>query len=321
MTVLLRFLLCLLVLSAAAHADEYPSRPVRMVSPAAPGSALDLFARALADSLAKRWGQAVVVESKSGAGGSIAAQAVTQSRADGYTLFITTDAVLVANRFAFSKLPYDPDRSFSPISLLVQSDQLIVANASVPVTNFRELIAYSKSNPKALAYGRWSLGSSPHLLFETMNKVAGTTILGVPYRGVGPVTQAMMGNEVQLTAMSSATASTAMKTGKINALAIAAPRRSPVYPNVPTTAELGYPQLRASIWFALLAPAGLPQPITDKVERDVRVVLQSPAFFAANESLRAWTVVASSPAGLLEIVAQEVPTMGEMMKAAEVKPE
>ena len=132
---------------------------------------------------------------------------------------------------------------------------------------------------------------------------------------------AMMANEVQLTAMSSATASTAMKSGKIAALAIAAPRRSPVYPNVPTTAELGYPQLRASIWFALLAPAGLPQSITDKVERDARAVLQSPAFFAANESLRPWTVVASSPAGLLDVVAQEVPAMSEMMKAAEVKPE
>ncbi len=218
-------------------------------------------------------------------------------------------------------MPYDPDKSFTPISLLVQSDQLIVANSAVPVNTLPELIAYSKKNPKALAYGRWSIGSSPHLLFETLNKVAGTTILGVPYRGVGPVTLAMMGNEVQLTAMSSATATAAAKSGKIVPLAIAASKRSPEYANLPTTAELGFPQLRASIWFALLAPAGLAEPITKRLEREARTVLQSPGFFSANEFLRGWTVVASTPAGLLEVVAQEVPIVGEMMKAADVKAE
>lgn len=311
----------LLLASACVHAQEYPARLVRIVSPAAAGSALDLFAHAFADALAKRWGQAVIVESKSGAGGGIAATAVAQSRPDGYTLLLTTDATLVANRFAFHRLPYDPDKSFTPISLLVQSDQLIVANTSVPAGTLPDLIAYSKKNPKALAYGRWGLGSSPHLLFETLNKLAGTTILGVPYRGVGPVTLAMLGNEVQLTAMSSATATAAAKTGKIVPLAIAGAKRSPEYANLPTTAELGFPQLRASIWFALLGPAGLPPPIAEKVERDARAVLKSPGFFSANESLKGWTVVASTPAGLLDVVSQEVPLVAEMMKAADVKPE
>ncbi|HMN80490.1 MAG TPA: tripartite tricarboxylate transporter substrate binding protein [Burkholderiaceae bacterium] len=308
-------------LPARGQANEYPAKTVRLIVPSPAGSSLDLFGRTLAEDLAKRWGRSVIVESKPGAAGNIAASTLLQSAPDGYTLMLVTDNMLLANRFVFRKLPYDPDASFSPISLLVESDQLIVATSTTPVRSLPELIAYARQNPQALAYGYWSSGSSPQLVFSTLNKLAGTAILGVPYQGVGPVIKAMMSNEVQLSVMTPSTGAPVLQSGKSVALAIASPKRSPMHPDLPTTAELGFPQVRASTWYGLVGPAGLPPELVRRISDDVRDTIRTPGFLDRNLSLKGWTLVASSPAELSSAVRQQAPIVAEMVKAAGITPE
>jgi tripartite-type tricarboxylate transporter receptor subunit TctC len=317
-----QFLAILLFACACtATAQDFPTHSVRIYVPAAPGGGLDIFARALANDLGKRWGQAVVVENKAGSGGLLAASATLQGPPDGYTLFAITDTVLVANRFSYRKLPYDPDKSFTPLSLMAQGDQLIVVSQATPVRSMKELVKYAKDHPNKLSYGQWGSGSSPQLLFETLNKTEGTGILGVPYKGVAPVMQALMGDEVQLTVMSAMTGAPLLQSGKVRPIASASNDRSPAYPDVPTTAELGLPQLRAYIWFGMVGPAGMPKVVSDKLEHDIRLVLQDPSFLERYPTLRGWTVIASDGHGLTETVLQQTPIIGAMMKAANVEPQ
>lgn len=315
---LLSSFLGLMSVTLTAQADEFPNRTVRIVATSPGGSALDTFARAIAEDLTKRWGTTVYVENKAGAGGQLAASTVLQSPADGYTLFFLNEQLLVANRFSYSKLSYDPDKSFAPISRLVQVDQLIVANAQVPFRDFAGLIDYAKKNPKGLNYGRWSLGSSPHLALETLNKDAGIQLVGIPYRGVSPVQMAMTANDVQLTVMSAPTGAALIESGKAFPLAVTSSTRSPQYPDVPTTDELGYPRVIAGTWYGLVGPAGMPANVVQKIERDVRAVLKDPTFFDRYPALRGWTVVASTPQEMVDTIKRQVPVIGEMMKTAGV---
>lgn len=308
-------------LAPSASAQDFPTRPVTMVVPSPPGSALDNFGRVLSEELRQRWGQTVIVENKAGAGGVIAATTVVSAAPDGYTLFLLQEQLLVTNRFAYRKLPYDPDKSFTPIDLLVQSDQMVVANASAPFRDLAGLVAYSKANPKSLAYGYWSSGSSPNLVFEALNVGSGSNLLGVPYKGVGPVMQAMAANEVQLTVMSAVSGAPLLNTGKAIPLASASATRSPQYPNIPTTVEQGFPQLKASTWYGLVGPAGMPKALVDKIQRDVHLVIKDPGFFDRNPGLRGWTVVAGGPQGLTDLVKEQVPVIEHMMKAAKVEPQ
>jgi tripartite-type tricarboxylate transporter receptor subunit TctC len=314
-------LVAALCLSAQAWAQNFPDKPVKIVVGSVAGGGLDVLARAVAQELSTKWGKPVIVDNKPGAAGAISAEVVASAPADGYTLLGLTDQVILANRFVYKKLPYDPDRSFTSIVLMAKADQLILAIPSVPATDVKSLVALDKEKPGVLAYGSWGDGSPPQLLFETLNKTAGTKFLNVPYKGVAPVLGALSSGEIQLSVISGGTARPLIGSGKLKPLAIAAKARAPELPNIPTTAELGFHQLRAFIWFGLAAPTGTARGIVDKINADVVEILNQPAFAERYVVSLGWQVVGSSPAEMDATIKEELPLIREMVQNAGVVPQ
>ena len=314
----------LAVLAAAigpAAAQGFPDKGVKIVLGVPPGGGLDVLVRGIAQGLSERWGKAVVVDNRPGASGLIAAETVANAAPDGYTLFAVTDQIYLSNRFAFKNLPYNPDTSFANICLLARAEQFVLANAEVKPNSLPELVAAERQKPGSFAYGTWGDGSPPQLLYETLNKKDGTGFLGVPYKGVAPVLNALVANEIQLSVGSSGVAGQLMAAKKLKPLALAAPARSPAYPDVPTTAEAGYPGLEAFIWFGLAAPAGTPPALVEKIGADVREIIRQPAFIERFITASGWKLVASTPAEMNATIKSELPLMREMIANAGVKPQ
>jgi tripartite-type tricarboxylate transporter receptor subunit TctC len=314
-------LLALALLVTPAAAENWPDKPVKIVLGVPPGGGLDMLVRGVAAELSTKWGKSVVVDNKPGASGLIAAEGIANAAPDGYSLFATTDQIYMGNRFVFKSLPYDPDKSFANITIMARAEQFLLANPAVPARTLPELIEADKKKPGSLAYGSWGDGSPPQLVYEALNKHSGTKFLHVPYKGVAPVLNALTTNEIQLSVGSSGVAGGLLKTNKVKALAIAAKKRSPLFPEVPTTTELGHPEILAFIWFGLAAPAGTPQPILDKIYADVRDILKQPAFTERFIATPGWAMIASSPAETDEIIRNELPIIREMSAAAGVKPQ
>lgn len=307
--------------AASAHAQEFPSKPVRIVVPFPAGGGVDVLVRSVAVELARRWGQPVVIDNRGGAGSLIGAEAVARSAPDGYTLMATINQTLTSNRFLYKTLPYDPDKSFAPVSLMTTSDQFLIAHPSVQARDLRELVAAVRAKPGALAYGSFGNGSQPHLVYELLKANAGLDITHVPYKGVAPVITGLVGGEIQLATGSASVAGEMLKAGKIKALAVAGPKRSSLFPDVPTTVEQGYPQLRAAVWYALVAPAGTPATVIDRIASDVKAILEDPAFAQKNAIARGLEVNAGGPAELRQAIRDDVAVTREMVQAAGVKPE
>ncbi|MFO1081132.1 MAG: tripartite tricarboxylate transporter substrate-binding protein [Reyranellaceae bacterium] len=305
---------------SVARAQAYPDRPVRIVVGAPPGGGLDVLVRGVAQELSARWGKPVVVDNKSGASGVIAAEGVAAAAADGYTLLATTDQTFLGNRFAFRTLPYDPDRSFANVTIMARADQFMLAHPAVAASTLPELVALGKAATPP-AYGSWGEGSPPHLLYETLNRTAGTRLLHVPYKGVAPVLAALSSGEVQLSVASSGVAGALLRSQKLKALAIAAGQRSALFPDVPTTTELGFPQLQAFIWFGLAAPAGTPADLVGGLSESVRAILGQPAFAEKFIAAIGWKPVASTPAETDRIIRDELPIIRAMSAAAGIKPQ
>jgi len=312
-------LLALIAAAAPAAAQTWPDKPVKIVLGVTPGGGLDVLVRGLAAELSTKWARPVVVDNKPGASGVIAAEGIANAPPDGYSLLATTDQIYLGNRFAFKSLPYDPDRSFANITVMARAEQFLLAHPGVPAATLPELIAADRNRPGALAYGTWGEGSSPHLVYETLNKNAGTKFLHVPYKGVAPVLNALTTNEVQLSVGSSGVAGGLLRAGKLKALALAGRQRSPLFPDVPTTAEVGYPGVLALIWFGLAAPAGTPQPIVERISADVREVVRQPAFLERFITTPGWTVIGATPAETDELIRKELPIIRDMTAAAGVK--
>ena len=310
-----------LVCAGNAAAQAYPSRPVHIVVPFPAGGGIDVLVRALAVELGTRWGQPVVVDNKSGAGSLIGAEAVARAAPDGYTLMATVNQTFTANRFLYKLLPYDPDRSFVPITLMVQSDHFILAKAALPAKDLRDLIVLARNGQSKLNYGSFGSGSQPHLVFETLDQQEKLHIAHIPYRGIAPLLTALAAGEVDLTTGSAGVAGPLLKAGKIKALAIAGKRRSPQFPDVPTTAEQGYPDVLASIWYGLFAPAGTPVEVVNHIATDVRSVLTQPAFAAQQAKARGLDVVNSTPQDLAATIRDETKSVGAMIRSAGVVPE
>lgn len=306
---------------APANTQTYPDKVVKIVVGVTPGGGLDVLVRGIAQELTARWGKSVVIENRPGASGLIASEGVASAAPDGYTLLAVTDQIYLSNRFAFRHLPYNPDSSFANITLLARAEQFVLANADVPAKSMRDLIAAERQKPGSLAYGTWGDGSPPQLVYETLNKNAGTKFLGVPYKGVAPVLNALVGNEVQLSVGSSGVAGQLLQAKKLKALALAAKARSPAYPDVPTTTEAGYPEIQAFIWFGLAAPAGTPPALIDRISAEVRDIINQPAFAERFITSAGWKLVASTPAEMDETIQSELPIMREMIANAGVKPQ
>ena len=311
----------LLAAATPTQAQSYPDKGVKIVIGVTPGGGLDVLIRGIAQQLTERWGKAVVVDNRPGASGLIAAESVANAAPDGYTWFAVTDQIYLSNRFAFKNLPYNPDTSFANISLLARAEQFVLANAEMKPNSLGELVAAERQKPGAFAYGTWGDGSPPQLLYETLNKKTGTTLLGVPYKGVAPVLNALVANEIQLSVGSSGVAGQQLQARKLKALAIAAKSRSALFPDVPTTTEAGFPELQAFIWFGLAAPAGTPPALVEKISADVRDIMKQPAFAERFVGALGWKMVASTPAEMDETIRSELPIISEMIANAGVKPQ
>ncbi len=307
--------------ASSASAQSFPTKPVRIIVPFPAGGGVDVLIRAVAAELSTKWGQPVIVDNRGGAGGLIGADVVAKAAPDGYTLLATINQTVTSNRFLYRSLPYDPDHAFAPISIMVRSDQFLVANPSVPANDLRGLVALAKSGKERLAYGSFGSGSQPHLLFELLKAEEHLDIVHVPYKGVAPSITALVGGDIQLSTASAGVGGELMRAGKIKPLAVAGKQRSPQFPNVPTTAEQGHPELLATTWYALLGPAGMNPSVIDRISSDVAAILKQPQFGQLQATSKGLEVVAGGPAELAAAIKQDLVVTGAMVKAANIKPE
>src|SRR5919106_3146210 len=274
----MRFFLSVVLSLSCFAAHAWPTKPVRIVVAYPPGGGIDVLARQLADKLGPGWGQPVVVENKPGANTIVAADAVAKSPPDGYTVLMTTDATFSINPHLYGKLPFDTQRDFIPVTMLVLLHQLLVAHPSLPANTLQELISLAKTKPGSINYASYGSGSQPHLAGEMLKNKAGIDLVHVPYKGISLAVPAVIAGEVQLTFAGIATSSGPLKAGRIKALAIGGARRSPLLPEVPTFAELGYPEVETHAWFGLFVPAGSPGPAVGRIYQDVKKLLNEPDF-------------------------------------------
>ncbi len=282
----LRLLGAALVLSAAslsAQAQEWPSRPVRIVVPYPAGGAVDIVTRALADRLSAQWRQPVVVENKAGAGGLIGAAAVSKATPDGYTLVMATVSSHAIAPAVYRKMPYDAVADFGAISLVALTPYIITVHPDVPATNLRELIAYAKANPRKLNFGSSGTGTTPHLAGELFNTQAGTQIAHVPYKGSAPMLADLLGAQVQVAFDNTVIPN--IKAGKLRGLAVTGPARLAAVADIPTAAEAGLPGYEAVGWMGLYAPKGTPMALRTRLAQDTARAAATPEFVARMEGL------------------------------------
>ena len=274
------FLTCfgLILLSTNVMADVYPSKPIRLIVPFPPGGPTDIVARPLAVLLGDRLKEQIIIENKGGAGGSIGADLVAKSAPDGYTLFMGTVGTNAINGSLYKQLPYDMTRDFTPIALVATAPVVIVVNSSDRIKTLAELIAEARSKPDTIAYGTAGNGTPGHLtaaLFESTTQIK---LKHIPYKGSAPAVTDLIGNQIPLVFDPIQSVLPHITSGKLRALAVTSKTRSPLLPNVPTVAELGYPQFESTAWWALFGPAKLPDSITKKLRVDTERVAQSAAF-------------------------------------------
>jgi tripartite-type tricarboxylate transporter receptor subunit TctC len=265
-----------LLLAPQAFAQAYPSKPVRVVVPFPPGGAVDFYARVVQAPLSEVLGQTVVIDNRAGASGMVGADHVAKSPPDGYTLLLGNIASLAINAGIYAKMPYDPAKDFTPIMHTIDVNYVLVVHPSVPAKSVTELIAYAKANPGKLAYGSAGSGSLPHLATELFKASTGTDMVHVPYKGGGPMVTDLLGGTVQVVIGDQANLMPHVKSGKLRGLAVASPRRSANYPDLPTIAEAGVPGFQAVAWNGLVGPAGLPPDVVKRVHEAFVKVMALP---------------------------------------------
>jgi tripartite-type tricarboxylate transporter receptor subunit TctC len=262
---------------AAAEAQKYPERVVRLISPYPPGGSVDLMARVLAAKLSEVFGSSVIVEARTGAGGNTGAEFVAKSEPDGYTLLFTAPGPLVINQTLYSKgLGFNPDKDFAPIALFGSTPLVMMASNDLPAKNVQELIALAKQKPGTINYGSAGVGTTPHLTAELFKSMAGVDIVHVPYRGTGPALVDLMAGHIQLFFDLLPNSVPQIKAGKVKALGNAGPTRPASLPDLPTVAEQGLPGFSSTSWWGFVGPAKMPEAVKAKLIEGTRKVLASP---------------------------------------------
>ena len=299
-------------------AQTFPTKPSRLVVPFPPGGPLDVIGRLIAQQLGERWGQNVVVENKPGAGGNIGADFVAKATPDGYTVVMGALSTHAVNPSLYSKMPYDAQKDFAPITRVAITPNVLVVNPALPVNSVKELIAYAKAHPGKLSFGSGSTGSAGHLAGELLKVDAGIDMVHVPYKGAAPAMQALLAGDTQLMFDNLANAMAQVKAGKLRALAVTTAERSKLAPELPTMAEAGVAGFDISTWFGLFAPAGTPPEIVGKWNSDVVRILDSPEM---RERLIAQGAEAApdSPVDFARFVASELTKYARIVKASGAK--
>jgi tripartite-type tricarboxylate transporter receptor subunit TctC len=320
MSALLRIVagLSILVVSGLAAAQGYPEQSVRILVGFTPGVAPDVTARLLAERLTGAWGKPVVVENVTGAGGNIAADRVAKAPPNGYTLGMIGNGSLIFSPALYEKLSYDPVKDFAPISQVFVAANVLVVPSNVPVRNLPELVALARAQPGALTYAHAGAGTSQHLAAELFKSMAGLDIRPVAYRGSTALMPDLVAGRVSLSFANVVNMLPLVREGKLRAFAVTSLKRSAVAPDLPTMAESGYPGFEAVPWFGLMAPAGTPSAIVERLHRDTVKVL-------AQEDVRkrmtdlGLDVIGGSPAELAAVIEREIPQWGRVIKQAGIK--
>ena len=272
--------LACLALAPAAQAQSWPTKTVKFLVPQAPGGATDIFARTLAQKLGERWGQSVVVENRAGAAGVIGTDAVAKSAPDGYTFLVTYEGSQAINQSLYAKIPYDSIRDFQPVATLASTPFFLIAGPKTAARDLKELLALARANPTAVTYASSGSGSINHLLAEMLKTESGVEMTHIPYKAIAAATTDVMGGQVDVAFASVPSVIQLVRAGKLRALAVSSGSRIAIAPEVPTIAESGYPAFDVNPWWGILAPAGTPREIVDKVNADVADMLRDPEVVA-----------------------------------------
>lgn len=270
------FLLIILSVSGMAHAQGWPLRPIRFIAPFPPGGGTDLNARMIAPRLATALGQQVIVENRAGAGGMVGTEFVAKSPPDGYNMVIATIGPISINPSLYAKMPYDPVKDLAPVTLTGEVPNGLVVHPTLPVKSIKELIALAKQRPRELNYGSSGNGAGDHLAGEMLNVMAGIRMTHVPYKGGAPAMVDLLAGNIQLIFATLATGIPYIKSGRVRALAMAAPTRFALLPDVPTVAESGVPGFAVVNWAGIFVAAGTPRPIIDRLNSEVVRALSTP---------------------------------------------
>jgi len=305
------------VVAHGALAQEYPSRPIRIVVPFAAGGGADFTTRAVAVPLAQSLRQSVVVDNRPGGGGTIGTEVVTSAAPDGYTL-VEASATTLAVLPAMTKVAYDPVRDLAPITLMGAQTHMVTVHPSLPVRSVKELVALAKSRPGALNYASSGNGGPNHLGTELFKMAAGIDMIHVPYKGNGPALVDLVAGQVQVGLPTMATTMPFVRAGRLRALAVTSPKRSAVTPDLPTVAELGYPGFEVRSWYGLLAPAKTPPAIVQRLQQEIAGVLRRPDVLErfAGDGLEPGGI---TPEEFTAFVAAEIKRWGGVVRTAKIR--
>lgn len=306
-------------LATGAHAADWPSKPITLIVPFAPGGTTDILGRIVAQKLGDALHQSVIVDNRAGAGGTLGANIAAHQPADGSTFFLATIAHAIAPGL-YKSLPYDFIQDFEPVGLVATTPNVLIVNPSVPANNVQELIAYIKAHPGKVNYGSAGPGSTEHLAGELFRSMTGTQIEHVPYKGGAPMMNDLIAGQIQMALETSPSAYPHVKAGQVRALAVTSARRSPAYPGVPTVSEAGVKGYDMITWFALMAPRGTPAPVIQRVNAELQKLLKEPD---VQKKLADQGVTPGDmgPAKLGPFIQSETAKWGKIVKASGAKVE
>ena len=299
--------------------DAFPSRTVRLIVPYAVGGTTDVVARMIGQKLGELWGQTVVVENRPGGGTVIASTTLIKSPPDGYTWMLANNTHVI-NEHLIAKLPFDPIKDFTPLSTLATADYLLLVNSSLPVNTLQEFVTHAKARPGKINFGTHGVAGLTHLAVNLFQAQADIKLQLVQYKGAGPAMIGMLGNEIQVYFDAAATVLPHIQSGKLKPLGVTGRQRVPVLPQVPTLQESGLPQFDVTIWYGLLAPAGVPAPVAEKIRAGVATVLARPDIRSQLAMLGVQPFV-SEPGQFEAMMKSDSVKYGEIIRAGNIKPE
>ncbi|MEO8305376.1 MAG: tripartite tricarboxylate transporter substrate binding protein [Betaproteobacteria bacterium] len=308
----------LLVNVLPAAAQGYPAKPIRLVAPSTPGDAPDVIARMIADKLSVVLGQQVIVDNRPGAGGVVGSEFVAKAPPDGYTLIMGNAGSHGINAAVYTKLPYDIQRDFAPVSQIAIAPNIFVINPGVPAKTIQEFIVYVKSKPGQLGYASGGNGSSSHMSMELFKSMTGTDLIHVPYKGSSPALTDVVSGQNVVMSVNMPPAVPLVKAGKLRALAVTTRTRSPLMPDVPTVAESGLAGYETVAWFGVLAPAGTPKDIVNRLSAEIAIIARSPEMRERLASLGA-EPVGSTPEEFAAVIARDIAKWTTLAKSVGIK--
>lgn len=315
-----QLLLAALCSAAIPAAQAQQSKTLRVIVPFPPGGSTDILARAVGAKLAQSQGQALLIDNKPGAGGSLGASEAAKAEADGNTLLMGHIGTLAVNPSLYPKLGYDPLKSFTPVAWVARVPNVLVVNANAPVKNFKEFLAYARSRPGKLSYSSGGNGSAAHISFEYLKLKTQIFMLHIPYRGTAPSINDLIGGQVDATFTGAPTVLPHIRSGKLRALAVSSPQRLAALPDVPTVAESGYPGFEADQWYGFVAPAATPAAVVARLNAAINKALQDPG---VAQQLAAEGAIATptTPKAYGDLIAKEIPRWAEVIRAGNVRPD